>query len=137
MRKPFREEKRFKRNINWTAGDFDPRECFVLWSYETPVPLVIDKEFADALRRYAHYLARAVLGREGGLSLSDDIRKALKDNFEKLKKAIMDGKICREALEEYKKILKQTLARACKLTTLPLGFFSLSMIDKNIFVFLK
>jgi len=22
--------------IDWSMGDFDPRECFLLWSYEAP-----------------------------------------------------------------------------------------------------
>lgn len=25
-----------KRSVNWSGGDFDPREFFVMWSYESP-----------------------------------------------------------------------------------------------------
>ena len=53
-----------KRTINWDAGDFDPRECFVMWSYEPPPPpIVVDKKFADSLKRYAELMAKLVLGK--------------------------------------------------------------------------
>ena len=28
-------EKTTKRTIDWSVGDFDPRDCIVLWSYES------------------------------------------------------------------------------------------------------
>jgi hypothetical protein len=53
-----------KRTINWDSGDFDPRECFVMWSYEPPPPpIVVDKKFADSLKRYAELMAKLVLGK--------------------------------------------------------------------------
>ena len=78
-------------------------------------------------------MARSVLGKGGGFSLSEDIKvlkpitsffesnfnfinsqKALAENLDKLRRAILEGKIGKEALAEYKKILKQTLARIRK-----------------------
>ena len=41
-------------------------------------------------------------------------QRALAENLDKLRRAILDGKIGKEALAEYKKILKQTLARIRK-----------------------
>ena len=37
-------------------------------------PTIVDKEFADALRKYAQYIARAALFRGGGISISNDVK---------------------------------------------------------------
>ena len=49
-----------------------------------------------------------------GILIEIKFKRALRENFERLKQAIAEGKIGPEALEEYKRILKQTLAKACK-----------------------
>lgn len=105
-----------RRKVDWSAGDFDPRECFLLWSYETPPePIVVDKAFANMLRRYAELLAKTILGkRKGGMNLSEDIRRALRENLQKLMNQIAAGKISREVLEEYKNIFRKVLAKLLK-----------------------
>jgi hypothetical protein len=78
-------------------------------------PIVVDRDFAFALKRYAQLLARAILGKKtGGINLSDDIKKALKANIEKLIQELTYGKMSRELLDEYKKIFKGILAKLCK-----------------------
>ncbi|CAF0718314.1 unnamed protein product [Brachionus calyciflorus] len=105
-----------KRTINWSGGDFDPREFFMLWSYESPpAPIVVDKTFADSLRKYAEFIAKNVLNNtHAGMCLSDDVKRALRANLERLKQAIAQGKISQEVLDEYKNIFKQVLAKAMK-----------------------
>ncbi len=105
-----------RRKIDWSMGDFDPRECFMLWSYEKPPePVVVDKAFAHMLRRYAELLARTILGKKfAGVNLSEDIRRALRENLQKLMDQIAQGKISREVLEEYKNIFRKVLAKLLK-----------------------
>ena len=100
---------RRQKPIDWSVGDFDPRECFLLWSYEAPPePILVDKHFAHLLKRYAELLAKTILGKlKGGKNLSDDIRRALKENLMKLLEQIAKGKVGREVLEEYKNIFKK------------------------------
>lgn len=45
------------------------------------------------------------------MCLSDDIKRALRANLERLKQAIAQGKISKELLDEYKNIFKQVLAK--------------------------
>ena len=45
-----------------------------LKNYKAP-PIVVDRDFAAALKRYAQLLARVILGKKtGGLNLSEDIK---------------------------------------------------------------
>lgn len=105
-----------QKPIDWSGGDFDPRECFLLWSYEPPPePILVDKHFAHLLKRYAEVLAKTILGKlKGGKNLSDDIRRALKENLMKLLEQISKGKVGREVLEEYKNIFRRVLAKMLK-----------------------
>ena len=78
------------------------------------MPILVDKNFADLLKKYAESIAKAVLGKRfAGLSLSDDIKRALRENILKLREAIARGEISRDVLDEYKKIFKQVLAKIC------------------------
>jgi hypothetical protein len=54
------------------------------------------------------------------------MKRALDENFRKLKVAIIEGKIDKETVDEYKKILKQTLSRNCKS-----GLFQPQKLEKN------
>lgn len=75
-------------------------------------PIVVDKTFADTLRKYAEFIAKNVLNnKHAGMCLSDDIKRALRANLERLKQAIAQGKISKEVLDEYKSIFKQVLAK--------------------------
>ena len=105
-----------KRTVNWSKGDFDPREFFVTWSYEPPPPpIVVDKKFADSLKRYAELMARMVLGKKGGgMNLSEDVRRALRENLNKLRDAIARGEVGKEVLNEYKNVFKNILAKVLK-----------------------
>lgn len=105
-----------RRKIDWSIGDFDPRECFLMWSYEKPPePIIVDKAFAHMLKRYAELLAKTILGKKfAGVNLSEDIRRALRENLQKLMEQIAQGKISREVLEEYKNIFRKVLAKLLK-----------------------
>jgi len=121
-----------RRKIDWSIGDFDPRECFLLWSYEKPPePIVVDRAFAHMLRRYAELLAKTILGKKfAGVNLSEDIRRALRENLQKLMDQIAKGKISREVLEEYKRIFKKVLAKLLKRNDLDMVEISDEMLIK-------
>ncbi len=82
---------------------------------EFVILVVIDKEFAECLKKYAQLMARTALSnKNSGKSISEDLKNALIVNLEKLKQAIEQGKLGREVIEEYKKVFKQVLAKTCK-----------------------
>ena len=80
------------------------------------VPVLVDQTFANLLKKYAMFIAKIVLKKRfAGVCLSEDVKKALAENLERLRESIAAGQISRELIEEYKKIFKQIFAKACKL----------------------
>lgn len=115
------DKKSIKKDPNWSVGGFDPREFFTSWSYEpafVPV-LIVDKTFADLLKKYAQFIAKIVLKKKlAGVCLSQDVKKALEENMARLRDSIAQGQISRELIDEYKKIFKQIFAKALKIRNL-------------------
>ena len=81
------------------------------WLVQVP-PVVVDKQFAESLKRHARLIAHNVITEErGGKSLGDDVKRALRDNLFKLKDSINQGKVGRRLINEYKGIFKGYLTR--------------------------